>query len=265
MKLFRTALIFCFTTLFYNRVSEAPSMPSYDTSFYGCDKITVTGGRAKLKCNSTDKTENQAFINISLYNYATYDSITINNKNFPRLKGSLFTNLSITSFMNLQKNEIEFISSETFANIVILNELDLSNNKLNSISEIFTSFKTNIYLNSNGVFSSLNKLVLSENQLRNISEIFPKPFENLNALEINRNKLDMIVSNSFQNLKNLNKIELYSNQLKSIAKLFTNLSNLTDLNLEYNRISNITDTDLLGLTSLKTLKVGKNSFIKNIS
>jgi Leucine-rich repeat (LRR) protein len=265
MNLFKTAMIFCCTTLFYKSVTEVSSIPSYDTSFYGCDKITVTGGKAKLNCNSMDKTENQAFINISFYNYTTYESISINNKNFPRLKGSLFTNLSITNFLSLQKNEIEFISSETFSDIVFLSILDLSSNKLISISEVFSSFKNNIYLNSNGVFSSLKRLRLSENQLRNISEIFPKPFENLNVLDIRRNKLDMILNKSFQNLKNLNQIELASNQLKSIAKLFTNLSNLIDLNLEYNQIKNFTDEDLFGLTNLQTLKVGKNSFITNIS
>jgi insulin-like growth factor-binding protein complex acid labile subunit len=266
MKFFKIAAILWCSILFNECVSVVVSNQSYNINFNGCDKMTVTEGKeANLTCFITDKSENQTFMNISFFSHTAYGSIVINNKNFPLLMGSLFTNLSITNILNLQKNEIEFISNETFSDIVFLYNLDLSSNKLITISEMFTSFKNNIYLNNNGVFSSLKRLKLSDNQLRNISEIFPKPFENLNVLEIRFNKLDMIVNKSFQNLKNINQIDLSSNEKTSIANLFNNLTNLTDLNIEYNRIENVNDEDLFGLTNLQTLKVGKNKFLKNIS
>lgn len=265
MKSYTFFIVLSFFTsdLFSLGLSMAAS--SLTLIWNGCDKMVITKGKeATLSCVSTDKTESD-FIDISLSNHTSFASITINNKNYPRLKGSLFKNLSISISLNLQRNEIEIIHQETFSDIMFLNILDLSSNKISSLSEIFTSFKNNIYLNSNGVFSSLKKIKITSNRLSKINDFFPKQFENLLILELSSNGLEFITNDSLRYLKNLNQIDLNVNSLTSISNIFNNLSNLTDILIEYNQIKIIGNEDLFGLSKLQNLKIGRNKFLKNVS
>jgi hypothetical protein len=103
MQFFKiTAILWC-AILFNEFVSV--SSQSYTINMNGCDKMTVTKGReATLSCVLIDKSDNQTFINISSSNHTAFASIVITNKNYPRLMGPLFTNLSITNILNLQSN-----------------------------------------------------------------------------------------------------------------------------------------------------------------
>lgn len=84
--------------------------------------------------------------------------------------------------------------------------------------------------------------------------------ENIEELELSRNKITEIKHTMFTCLKKLKRLYLDKNFIKSIHDdAFSNLSHLEELKLRENRISSVSPGIFKGLTSLKKLFLGHNS------
>ncbi|XP_069793349.1 osteomodulin [Narcine bancroftii] len=133
-------------------------------------------------------------------------------------------------FLFLQLNEIENVPKNAFANATLLQEINLSRNKLKS-SKI-----------SKGVFGKLKHLVilnLSHNKLEEV----PAPLPNtLEELSLGFNQITKLPADTFRSLKNVTILDLGNNRLPDGAVKGNHLGkmkNLLQLNLRSNRLKSM--------------------------
>lgn len=124
----------------------------------------------------------------------------------------------------IRNSTIESVHRDSFRNLTILIELDLSMNKLKRLDP--------------GLFDDLGKIrviMLNHNQIERLENNL---FQNLNYLtkiELNHNLIFRIALHSFTNVPALSQIELDFNRLQILRKeTFVNIKKLTSLSLTNN-------------------------------
>lgn len=152
---------------------------------------------------------------------------------------------------------LEEIYDDSLKTFTALSQINLSGNKIKSIST--------------KVFSLLTKLVdinLSYNELATLDvKIFEKNTE-LTKLNLQGNPLKTLSAEIFVHTPLLNHLDMSHAELTSVWKVDKNLpskflSNLSFLNVSYNRISEIKQTDLDKLSKLQTLSIDFNPLVCN--
>lgn len=124
----------------------------------------------------------------------------------------------------LRNSTIESLHRDSFRNLTILIELDLSSNKLKRLDP--------------GLFDDLKKL---------------------RVIMLNSNQIERIENNLFQNLKFLTKVELNSNQIYRIAQhSFTNVPVLSQIELDFNRLQILRKESFVNLEKLTSLSLTHN-------
>lgn len=124
----------------------------------------------------------------------------------------------------LRNSTIEILHRDSFRNLTILIELDLSTNKLKRLDP--------------GLFDDLKKL---------------------RVIMLNHNQIERIENNLFQNLKFLTKVELRSNQIYRIAQhSFTNVPLLSQIELDFNRLQILRKESFVNLEKLTSLSLTNN-------
>ncbi|XP_065111870.2 toll-like receptor 5b [Paramisgurnus dabryanus] len=144
------------------------------------------------------------------------------------LSYSLFGALSDLEEINLAQNEINKIENDAFLGMTNLLKLNLSNNLLGAIDS-----KT---------FMNLHKLQVLDLSYNNIWVIGDQSFQgllNLINLNLKGNHLESL--NQFATLPNVEKIFLGENRIKSLYGLPNIGKNLTTLDLEYNKLTALSD------------------------
>ncbi|XP_006261181.1 osteomodulin [Alligator mississippiensis] len=130
----------------------------------------------------------------------------------------------------LQYNNIEAVSSQSFANVTILREINLSHNKINS------------HMIDYGVFAKLGNLVQLHLQHNELEE-FPFPLPNsLEQLLLGFNKISRLPANALQGLVNVTMLDLCNNNLDDSdfkGKQLSNMKNLMQINLCNNKLQNM--------------------------
>ncbi|XP_019392601.1 PREDICTED: osteomodulin [Crocodylus porosus] len=130
----------------------------------------------------------------------------------------------------LQYNNIEAVSSQSFANVTTLREINLSHNKINS------------HMIDYGVFAKLGNLVQLHLQHNELEE-FPFPLPNsLEQLLLGFNKISRLPANALQGLVNVTVLDLCNNNLDDSEfkrKQLSNMKNLMQINLCNNRLQNM--------------------------
>ncbi|RNA10356.1 insulin-like growth factor-binding complex acid labile subunit [Brachionus plicatilis] len=203
--------------------------------------------------------------------------IDISGNGLQMVPDDRFAELNVLK-IDLSHNSIYKLSADTFRDILRLNELDLSSNKLR-------------YLNPNTfipIENSLETLVLSDNYLTQMESIrltnLAKKLYRLKKLDLDKNRLiyvpnfvdtnltrlslaenyveSLLDSETYKNLlpSSLVELRLEKNRLKQLNdNSFQNLVNLKYLNLESNEISAIAESSFLNLKSLLVLNLKQNS------
>ena len=132
--------------------------------------------------------------------------------------------------LNLERNKLtyESINPKTFDLLYSLKELNLSNNLINRVDDLFTSLK------------NLNKLRLTFNQLIQINSNCFKNQNELKILDLACNKIKDIKEDSFTKLESLESLELRYNQLTFISSNTFNfsLNGIKEINLSNNLFKN---------------------------
>ncbi|KAK6743990.1 hypothetical protein RB195_010971 [Necator americanus] len=197
----------------------------------------------------------------------------------------------------LRNNHLKGINRSMLQGLTSLLELDLSGNRINTLSTgVFdlTPELRELSLNDNdittiedgtfGKLTSLKKLSLSGNQISTITKNMFKGLDSLEVLNLQNNQITSIDWSAFANLKQLRTLDLGTNHatnveirgLENLQKLFLNnnsinslksvslrdLPSLILLSLDRNSISEIADGDLSGLarsTRLESLTIAANN------
>lgn len=124
----------------------------------------------------------------------------------------------------MKNSTIESVHRDSFRNLTILIELDLSNNKLKRLDP--------------GLFDDLKKL---------------------RVIMLNHNQIERLENNLFQNLKYLTKIELNHNLIFRIAlHSFTNVPALSQIELDFNRLQILRKETFINLEKLTSLSLTNN-------
>lgn len=129
--------------------------------------------------------------------------------------------------INLQRNNISFVTNQTFA----------FNNKL----KVVNLAENNIFGIETTAFSSENieYLNLAHNKIQTINFTIPTRTK---TLDLQHNNISHINDNSFVNTSNIEELYLNNNALKIIPpKLFKSLNNVKYINLQQNNLSMLPD------------------------
>ncbi|XP_076012950.1 asporin [Genypterus blacodes] len=180
-----------------------------------------------------------------------------------------------TQMLELQNNDITEIKEDDLKGLNRLYALVLINNKISKIHP--KAFQRNT--------DHLRLLYLSYNLLLEIPANLPR---NLLELRLHENRISRIQTNAFNGLRNLHVLELGANPLANSGielgafngalTLYVGMaeakltavpkdlpSSITELNLDYNKISKVETEDLIRYKTLQRLRLGFNQikFVEN--
>ncbi|XP_055324765.1 chaoptin [Sitodiplosis mosellana] len=143
--------------------------------------------------------------------------------------------------------------AQSFRTLTSLQELDLSNNQLKSISD--TSFH---FLNN------LRTVELNDNVIEKISKgTFQGDIHSkLEILALHYNSMKKIEENTFVDLKELTRLQLDDNRITAVEKgAFMNLNKLKYLTLRGNKLDLVSDEAFQNLPELQLLDLAYNSMV----
>lgn len=212
----------------------------------GCSYSYLTSEKISLTCdlkNLTIKRVNDLNIPID-YDYVF---VQVSNKMLRNLTQAIFENYRIEQ-LELTNDQIQFVSSRTFAAIANLRILTLYNNELMNINDI--QFSSDVSALSLIVtFNALTKLERSSTDRRLA----------VDYLDLSCNQIRLIENGTFHPYADLEILNLASNEIETLhAEMFSGLVNLTQLNLESNKLRILSAGTFLHLKNLKSLDVNSN-------
>lgn len=153
--------------------------------------------------------------------------------------------------LDLSRNRLVTVTPRAFANVTLF-RLNLSKNKIDRLDS--QSFKT---------LGSLAELRMSRNLLNattfNRSAPFFTNLTNLVSLDLNGNKITVLPGLMFEHLKRLKMLKLRRNQIVSFSDgAFYGLDELSTLQLDHNNITTVRKGWVFGLGSLQHLSISYN-------
>jgi Leucine-rich repeat (LRR) protein len=166
---------------------------------------------------------------------------------------NIFANFRYLRFLNLWNNSLTTLHGVTFTGVTNLEQLDLSCNHLQVIAaDIFTNLPSLTTINLGGnSFGSLPENLLMHN---------PR----LEYFRLNNNRTPLRLSSKlFSNLTNLNDVELSSSKCLQLPEtIFANNSNLQKLSLARNQISALPSQIFSNQRNMIHLDLSHNSLIR---
>lgn len=182
----------------------------------------------------------------------------------------LSSNHEITS-AHIYRRKITNITSETFNCLENITSLFLSDNEIGSIGtgafsnlrnlETLFIFGNNIAYIAPDAFhnlGSLTEFVLEDHNINSLTSTFFEGMVSLQKLVLVNNSIEIVKRDAFQNLYGLKDLFLSSNKLMELDGIFKNLSSLELLNLDSNRLVQLSEDTFSDLISLRTLVLSNN-------
>lgn len=210
-----------------------------------------------------------------LNNLTQLESLYLFNNNLTSLNGLNLTKLKILSSTN---NEIENITTTTFANLIKLEELNFVDFGNKSITNLFSNVFKNMKLKSVHVESdhltSVESGTFDWPELQYVTLINPKKCieslpknvfgSNVRFAQINCGLRTIERTTFAKNASKLYHLDLSGNNLKKLPpNLFANLTKLNFLNFSHNELSDISNIDFNFTTgSMITLDLSYNKLCK---
>ncbi|XP_057303689.1 insulin-like growth factor-binding protein complex acid labile subunit isoform X2 [Hydractinia symbiolongicarpus] len=162
----------------------------------------------------------------------------------------VFSKLRNLEMLKLNNNKLTSLPSNLFRNLVSLKKLYVSNNQLSNLSsDIFLSLRY------------LTELYITDNKLDNAFWEALKKLKNVQKLGLSRNQFSSVEANNFLHMGDLQSIFLRENRLPLVIKskaFFIDQSNVRELYLSGNNITQITNFTFFGLQNLTTLYLDDN-------
>jgi Leucine-rich repeat (LRR) protein len=153
--------------------------------------------------------------------------------------------------ITIQDSGLKQVSTEFCARKKHLQKIDLSFNELSDLKCVFDECE------------GLKMLDLSYNKIKSLSEVFNDNASNLMILNLDNNLIEEIGQQNLANLAELTEISLAKNKIESIDRnAFDGLKKLTKLNLAKNNLHELPATSI-AYVSLKQFNVKENSKLLN--
>ena len=204
---------------------------------------------------------------------AVYLDLRKNDLQF--LDGTSLAGFLQLKYLYLDGNQIRNITPRAFAQCTMVQQIYLQNNPIVIVrSDVFFGLTNlrQLYLNmaelqqiEPGAFNglrSLERLYLSDNSLSSLPHDLFHHLTNLQILTLANNHLQALARDAFKGLFQLEYLDIKFNRLASIPEgLFSKLFNLERITLSYNSIDKIKkgDIDLRELRNLETIDFRNNS------
>lgn len=179
------------------------------------------------------------------FNNALIDLHLINNS-ISELPTGVLKNLADLNYFSINKNKLEKVSGELFAQNIDLRRLAMSLNKITHINA--------------SAFASLHKLSVLSMHSNEILVIDKDLFRNnskLKVLDLSRNNISQIVAGTFDHLIDLKKINLSHNLLTSFEGALGG-DNLSEAYLNNNKLKDLTKIDFSAVPELNYLNLEFN-------
>ncbi|XP_045606959.2 leucine-rich repeats and immunoglobulin-like domains protein 3 [Procambarus clarkii] len=177
------------------------------------------------------------------------EKLDLSQNNDLKLTAGVFENLPDLTTLYLKNMDLQVLP--TLGYLPSLKALYLSGNSLSSVEEVSLAGLPN-----------LQELDLSRNRLVSLS---PKPFTNVTLIKLNlsKNMIARLDARSFRTLGSLAELKLSRNLLTPAtfnrsASIFTNLTNLRSLDLNGNQLHQLEGLMFKDLKKLKILKLRRN-------
>ncbi|XP_041366511.1 relaxin receptor 1-like [Gigantopelta aegis] len=177
-------------------------------------------------------------------------SLTVVSLNITTLSEANFTNMPFLTELEIKYSELRIIHPGTFRRCPLLTKVDFTDNKLKHISsDIFP------------VTNNIQELILINNQLNTLKTSDLRNLRKLTKLSLENNLITTIEDGAFK-WTQLQELTLYRNRITNIQKnVFTNMENLRRLHLNENRISVIQPGSFKNLTNLHILILARNELV----
>ncbi|XP_041975343.1 leucine-rich repeat-containing G-protein coupled receptor 4-like [Aricia agestis] len=189
-----------------------------------------------------------SFCNVFLPNLRGFPNLRkaiINHNMIRYLKSNEFINNTKLEYLDLSYNNIGSLKSDTFKGLSMIRHLDLSWNEIAEVPE-----------NSLLAMPSLSQLKLARNYLTRVGHI---KSTSLTLLDISSCEINTIGKDSLEGLPSLLDLDLSHNLLSFIPDSISS-NTLKHLNLNYNRISSVSNVTFFMLPRLSSLSVVGNRF-----
>jgi len=173
------------------------------------------------------------------------------NKNLSTLPAGVFNGLdSLTRVLNLSYNNLTTLPTGVFEGLSSLKFLALAGNDMEELSD--STFSG---------LSGLSTLLLQDNAITTIEEGAFGGLSKIQTLLLQDNAITTIEEGAFSGLSKIQGIALDRNELASLpaSGLFDELTTLSWLLIEDNKLTELPDGVFDHLTNLRTLKLGSNS------
>jgi hypothetical protein len=188
-------------------------------------------------------------------NASLIETLNINKNNLSRLPKEAFVHLTSVKYLYLNDNKFTLISNFSFGYMLNLIELYLANNMIQFIEVKAFYIDEKSYVGP----GLLEKLDLSHNRLESINSTIFSYLTNLRYLVLNNNLLKSIDVNSFYGVNYLISLDVSMNQLDRLDFLRNkNFSYMRYLKLSHNRLEYINASAFANLKSLKQLDLSSN-------
>lgn len=253
---------------------------SYLSSFDNIIKLSISDSKSTLKLT------NESFIGTP-----SLEILILRGNYIKELPKSVFKNLFNLKVLDLGNNEISLIDSELFdgislkglimdsnhlttwsLNVPSLKHLELSNNKLNTVTVENLHNLHDISLNKNTLVTmpdqpfknnSLVSIRFNYGSFTTLPKRFLFGLNQLQRVNLKAINLEVVPEDMIWNSYNITELLLASNNLKRIpVKFFQHSGNITILDLSRNRLEKI-DSDLLKpLSKLENLDLSNNLLVQ---
>nr|XP_057915376.1 toll-like receptor 13 [Doryrhamphus excisus] len=166
--------------------------------------------------------------------------------NLKELLGIACTILTLTQ-LQVRRNKLKLVDSGLFQPCSNVTELDLAENRIQSISH--DSFRALQGLKS--LSFSRNKLTLVPPAIRNLTRLL--------ELDLSSNNITSLGCHDFAELGHLRVLSLYQNFIRTVKQcVFQDLRNLQVLKLQTNQITRLNDAFKRYLPNLRQLRLDRN-------
>ncbi|XP_072026333.1 uncharacterized protein [Amphiura filiformis] len=171
--------------------------------------------------------------------------VNISHNEIYQVEKECFLTLDYLEYLDLSHNRITELEFRSFSNLSNLKTLNLSNNRLSILpAELLQNTPISIF------DVSSNRIKKKKNDTFN--DIW-----SLEYLHLHHNRIRSIANHAFRTLNSLSYIDLEANDLRSIRYQFANVSSLTTLILNKNRLRHFAPDALAG-TSVNVLILDTN-------
>lgn len=179
---------------------------------------------------------------------ALITSLTVRS-NWPRTDMPFLENMYRLKDLHVVNNNIQQIFNRPFRNLVNIENIDFSHNKIANIEEIF-KFETRPY--------KIKVISLAYNTIVEVPRDTFEALPSLRELDLSHNHIQELKGEPFCNLTNLQVLKLNNNKIKDLNGALHNLLNLRHLNLRSNQIQKIDMESVNTINHLETFDISKN-------